>query len=174
VGTGMNAPVRSLAVYKGELYVGGDFTIAGGIAANYIAKWDGTSWSALGSGTNATVLSLGVYNGDLYAGGSFTVAGGSNADHIAKWNNPIGIEERNINVKIKAYLSLTSTILNISKDLNEFQNSEIEIVNYLGQTIIKMPYISTIDVSELASGIYMIKIKTNSKIYYSRFVKASN
>ena len=32
------------------LYAGGDFTTAGGVSANYIAKWDGESWSALGSG----------------------------------------------------------------------------------------------------------------------------
>ena len=35
------------------LYVGGDFTTAGGVAANHIAKWDGSSWSALGSGMDA-------------------------------------------------------------------------------------------------------------------------
>ena len=34
----------------GSLYAGGGFTTAGGVAANNIAKWDGTtsSWSALG------------------------------------------------------------------------------------------------------------------------------
>ena len=26
------------------------FTTAGGVAANYIAKWNGSAWSALGSG----------------------------------------------------------------------------------------------------------------------------
>ena len=35
---------------SGNLYAGGNFTTAGGVSANCIAKWDGTSWSALGSG----------------------------------------------------------------------------------------------------------------------------
>ena len=42
--------VSALAVSGSTLYAGGDFTTAGGSAANYIAQWDGSSWSALGSG----------------------------------------------------------------------------------------------------------------------------
>ena len=45
---------------SGNLYIGGSFTVAGGVIANGIAKWNGSSWSALGSGMNggaALVLS---------------------------------------------------------------------------------------------------------------------
>src|SRR5258705_34815 len=42
------------------LYVGGFFTTAGGVAANYVAKWNGSSWSALGSGMNGSVYALTV------------------------------------------------------------------------------------------------------------------
>jgi hypothetical protein len=34
----------------GNLYIGGQFTIAGQVIANRVAKWNGSSWSALGSG----------------------------------------------------------------------------------------------------------------------------
>ena len=70
-------------------YAGGDFTTAGGVTANRIAKWDGTtsSWSALGSGMNSTVRALAVDGGgNLYAGGDFTTAGGVTANYIAKWD----------------------------------------------------------------------------------------
>ena len=79
---------RSPAVVDGagNLYIGGDFTVAGDIVANYIAKWDGSSWSALGSGMNGSVSALAVSGSDLYAGGHFTTAGGSPANYIAKWN----------------------------------------------------------------------------------------
>jgi hypothetical protein len=55
--------------------------------ANHIAKWDGSSWSALGSGMNGGVSALAVDgSGNVYAGGNFTTAGGVSANFIAKWD----------------------------------------------------------------------------------------
>ena len=72
------------------LYAGGTFTSIDGIAASRIAKWDGTTWVALGAGMNSTVQALAVFDdGDglaLYAGGAFTSAGGVAANRIAKWD----------------------------------------------------------------------------------------
>ena len=70
----------------GNVYIGGEFTFAGTVAANYIAKWDGTTWSALGSGVDYYVGALAVSGSDLYVGGSFTNAGGVSAQGLAKWN----------------------------------------------------------------------------------------
>ncbi len=70
----------------GNLYVGGDFTIAGSVLANCIAKWDGSQWSLLGSGMNNRVSALAVHDGELYAGGGFTIAGSVLANCIAKWD----------------------------------------------------------------------------------------
>jgi hypothetical protein len=84
---GANSTVRAVAVDEaGNLYAGGDFTIVGDIRASRIAKWNGSSWSALGSGMNSSVFALAVAGGDLYAGGAFTNAGGITANRIAKWN----------------------------------------------------------------------------------------
>jgi hypothetical protein len=72
---------------NGDLVAGGTFTTAGGVAANYVARWDGSAWSELGSGTSSTVLALTVLpNGDLVAGGVFSAAGGVPANCIARWN----------------------------------------------------------------------------------------
>jgi hypothetical protein len=82
--------VRALAVSGSTLYAGGSFTTAGGSAANYIAQWNGSSWSALGSGISGGsythVSALAVSGSTLYAGGEFTTAGGSAANSIAQWN----------------------------------------------------------------------------------------
>ncbi len=84
--SGLNSTARTLAVIGNDLYVGGDFTTAGGTPAENIAKWNGTSWSALGSGMNNGVSALTVIGTELYAGGQFTSAGGVPANRIAKWN----------------------------------------------------------------------------------------
>src|SRR5258708_33670733 len=80
----MSCPVYARALAGSNLYAGGDFTMAGGIAVNGIARWDGTNWSALGSGMDADVLALALSGSGLYAGGKFTTAGGSTGNGIAK------------------------------------------------------------------------------------------
>lgn len=77
-------------VAPSTLYVGGTFTDAGGNAnADYIASWNGTSWSNLGPGSslNGAVNAIAVGGGKVIAGGNFTNAGGDpNADYIAAFN----------------------------------------------------------------------------------------
>ena len=81
-----NSVYAAVADGGGNLYIGGDFTIVGDVMANRVAKWNGSTWSALGSGMNSTVYALALSGSDLYAGGRFTTAGGSAANYIAKWN----------------------------------------------------------------------------------------
>lgn len=83
---GTNAPVRALAAYEDELYVGGEFDEAGGVSANHVAKWNGQQWSPLGSGTNGPVNALvSRFGVQLYAGGSFSLAGGVEVNNVAEW-----------------------------------------------------------------------------------------
>jgi hypothetical protein len=84
--------VRALAVDgSGNVYAGGYFTTAGGVAGtNCIAKWNGSIWSALGTGMNTGgfVRALAVDgSGNVYAGGAFSSAGGVSANRIAKWRS---------------------------------------------------------------------------------------
>lgn len=90
--------VHALAVFDDgagpgpALYVGGDFTSAGGVPVNNIARWDGSRWSTLAGGLNGTVLALAACDGGgdaepaLYVGGGFTEAGGVPSQHIARWD----------------------------------------------------------------------------------------
>lgn len=71
----------------GDIYAIGAFTGVNGVAANRIAKYNGTSWSALGTGLDNTALDLYfANNGQLYVGGSFHTAGGVTVNHIARWD----------------------------------------------------------------------------------------
>jgi len=87
LGTGVNSYVRAVEQYNGNIIVGGDFSMAGAISANKIAKWNPStpSWSAMGTGMNDYVKSMAVYNGTLFAGGPFTLADGQTRNCIAKW-----------------------------------------------------------------------------------------
>jgi hypothetical protein len=107
LGTGLFAPqgisplASALAEYDGKLIAAGYFTIAGGVAVNSIAAWDGSSWSPLGSGLMngsyaGSIWELAVYDGNLIAAGYFSTAGGSPAINIAAWDgsswSPLGQE----------------------------------------------------------------------------------
>lgn len=91
LGTGTNGVVRAILVAPEGIYVGGEFTSAGGVAnTTYIARWDGSSWNRVGNGLNGVVVSLALdADGSIYAGGTFTqeVGGAPNSlMYIARWN----------------------------------------------------------------------------------------
>jgi hypothetical protein len=104
-GSGVSGPVYSLHVFDRDgtgpitpsLYVGGEFTTAGGITVNRIARWDGSTWSRVGLVSNPGLGATSVKtlfdfdNGQgpmLYAGGDFTQSGNGSVSlrRIAKWN----------------------------------------------------------------------------------------
>jgi hypothetical protein len=89
----LNLVARALKQGPAGLYVGGEFLDAGGVAdADRVARWNGSTWSALGSGpgsqiSNGGVFAMAVTDDKLYVGGTFTNAGGNpDADFLAAWN----------------------------------------------------------------------------------------
>lgn len=100
LGTGISGPapfpgiVNAIAGVGTNLYVGGYFTSAGGIAAINIARWNGSNWQPVGLGVNDAVLALAASGDTLYVGGVFSSAGGTPANRIAKWDgsnwSPLG------------------------------------------------------------------------------------
>lgn len=77
-----------------QLIAGGGFTSAGGVAAKHVARWDGSTWHALGGGCSGNVFSLTTWDPDgpgpvspqLAVGGSFASAGGAPAAGVALWD----------------------------------------------------------------------------------------
>jgi hypothetical protein len=97
---GTNDRVRAMIVVGNDLYIAGDFTQVGDIAANHIARYNRTTnkWSTLGNGINGTVRALAFHDGLLYAGGGFTSAGQVTAYDVAFWDgttwHPFGTKAR--------------------------------------------------------------------------------
>lgn len=83
---GLNGPVRALISNGTDIFSGGSFTMAGGVPAGNIARWDGATWSGLGSSLNGPVYALATAESNLFVGGRFTVAGGVVASNLARWN----------------------------------------------------------------------------------------
>ncbi len=92
INTGSNVLSLGADNVNNVLYVGGTFTkvgTGGGLSATNVAKWNGSSWSALGSGCDNSVYALCMYNGNLYAGGWFATAGGVTVNYVAMWNGAV-------------------------------------------------------------------------------------
>ena len=83
---GANGTAFAIAVNGASVYAAGAFSTINGVSALNIARWNGSTWSALGSGLNGTAFALAVSGTDLYVGGSFTTAGGAPASNVARWN----------------------------------------------------------------------------------------
>jgi hypothetical protein len=97
MGGGLSGPAFAIAVLDTNVYFGGNFTNAGGVTANRIARWDGQAWSQVGGagvvGTG-TINAMAVIGTNLYVGGTFTNINGVRAARIARWNghtwSPLG------------------------------------------------------------------------------------
>jgi len=91
-GLGLNGTVYAIDIdSSGNVYVGGDFTNLSdsSLTLNYIAKWNGIQWSALGPGLNGTVRSIKIdTNNNVYVGGNFTNLSNNSLslNYIAKWD----------------------------------------------------------------------------------------
>lgn len=110
--------VRALFQDGTNLYAGGSFTNAGGVAARNVARWDGWQWSGLGAGIPGSgycqtfsgfscmfpVTSLVVVQGKLFAGGGFAAQYEPIPHYLAKWNGVtwtnLGSGEWNLDLSI--------------------------------------------------------------------------
>lgn len=98
LGTGVTrtpgtAAVNALASVGDDLFAGGAFDHAGGVATRQVARFDGAAWHALdpgfrepGGSSAEDVDALAVHDGALWLGGSFrALADGRTTSRVASW-----------------------------------------------------------------------------------------
>jgi hypothetical protein len=107
---GQATRVPGLAIFddgSGEaLYATGSFDTAGGVPAFGVAKWDGSTWSAVGSALTGQGFKMAVYDDghgkELYLGGNFTI--GATIVNITRWNGTawqnIGVADQSVNTLV--------------------------------------------------------------------------
>jgi hypothetical protein len=85
--------VTAMSKYRGELIVAGDFTHAGDVRVDGVARWNGSRWASVGTGVAIPsnqpypyVYSLAQYGEELVAVGGFRQIGGVPSRGVAAWN----------------------------------------------------------------------------------------
>ncbi|MBU0607038.1 MAG: hypothetical protein KKI08_04090, partial [Armatimonadetes bacterium] len=82
--------INSIAVDGSGVYACGKVTSMGGTTVNHVARWNGSTWHALGTGLSTANLdqcaTIAIGSNGLYVAGSFTTAGGVPASSVAQWN----------------------------------------------------------------------------------------
>jgi hypothetical protein len=94
LGKGLNNLPSTLAIYKDELYVCGDFDSAGDVKTDLIARWNGQRWASLGNGVKPindedaeiSIIAMQVFDGKLWVSGTFDSIGNVPARYVAQWD----------------------------------------------------------------------------------------
>ena len=87
---GVTGSVFTIDAGDCDMYVGGEFTNQRTSTNNYVARWDGGTWTILGDGpiegADGTIRSVTANGSDVYAAGSFASFDGVVVNGIARWN----------------------------------------------------------------------------------------
>lgn len=78
----------------GQVYMTGNFLSVNGVNANRVARYDGTTWHAMGTGIVQPQPGLGNYystamaaiGNEVYLAGAMTQVGGVTVNNVARWN----------------------------------------------------------------------------------------
>lgn len=185
--SGGNGQIHDMKTFGNDLYVVGVFSTAGGVPAQFVAKWDGTDWCGFGSTFNNILTALCFKNGELYVGGGFDTVDTDNVNHVAKWIGAsldtcghinVGIDDISSNNSLWVYPNPASDQITIEFELAGEKRVVIEIKNVLGQTIKTLSQRSvkgntrvTIDLDEFSSGLYCAQLIYGDNISVKKFVK---
>jgi len=188
VGGGVNFDVMDMMVYKGELYVVGNFNRIGegtewldpgsGTLCNGVAKWNGQEWECLlTEERDGRITTLDIHDDILYIGGEFRHIGGDSAmSMVAKrriFPNPIIDYEEEISI----YPNPSNGQLTL--EFGSYRDKiSINIFNALGQniwseTIEDIDEKQDLDLNNFSSGLYILQIESGG-IFTERKVVFEN
>jgi len=110
VANGVNGPVYALATDENDVYVGGSFTVAGGVGARNIARWNAItrSWYPLGAGPANGVAQGSVYailaaGEDVFVGDDFTIIDSIGGGSLARYRRTTDDWSRPFSVQLGSY-----------------------------------------------------------------------
>lgn len=87
LGSALNGSLFAAVIHKGDLYVGGTFTIGGTEDETLtLARWDGKQWHPVRTHFSGSIRTLLSFDGNLYAGGEFISVQDTTLHNFARWN----------------------------------------------------------------------------------------
>jgi hypothetical protein len=175
---------RRMEVYNDKLYIAGTFDQMGTMPAHYLVTYDGTEFCAVDNSINEPVWPVTVYKNKIYVGAAWFSSGVNGQDTVYFMGQQnkftpdtcqvfaVGVKETLPIKELSIYPNPVASILNISDEQNELQNSTVEITNSLGQNVVKVLFNNSIDVSSIQTGCYFITISTqDQKVLRFKFIK---
>ena len=151
--------VNSLTVHGANIYVGTD------CCGVYLSSNNGTNWTAVNAGlTNLEIHPIVVCDSFVYAG---TWGSGVWSRSLS---NLLSIDDINGNNSIAVYPNPSINSLTIEAQ----KQSTIEIININGQivkTVVCFNKSTSVDLTDLSRGVYIVRVKTDKKIVTKKIIK---
>ena len=156
----------------GAVYLSGTFTAVGGIAAVNIAKWNGSTWSALGDGLNGiTDITINPLTGELLALRASASGTFAFIDTVSVWN---GSSWNSLDIDLPGTVTLGSLLVKPDGTIILGYNTS-GTATYGGLTTVVnngsdlgYPEITITGPTSGTSRIYMIRnLTTNKSVYFN-------
>ena len=194
----LNQQPVAMKVYNDELYILGFFDMLGDQPAEGLIKWNGEKYTILNTDTlrrifpeqlgiplhlttaTGMIQSFDILNDTLYIAGSFYTIGKDTMRCIAKYNHalsdPIPAPTEN---NLSLYPNPSSNEVTIGYSLNGLQDVSFGIYDMQGKIVreVEKPnknagkYILKIDISSLATGMYIVRMQTANGALYKKLLK---
>ena len=164
-----------LRVIDDKLFAVGNIDTADALHVSNIATWDGNNWSAFSNDTfNNTVNDIAVFNSELYVTGGFTIINSDSINRIAKYDGwYLGEELPSKKIDdIKFYPNPVSD--NLTIESSTVEKKSLSIFDILGRQVCYENFSSqkhTVNVSELAKGIYFLSLQFAKTTYNAKIIK---
>ena len=121
--------------------------------------------------SSGNVYMIGTLSGtNIFGNTSITANSDMVIVKIAGGKTPTGLQEKTEKNGFLIYPNPVSDVLTIVLN-SQIKPSKVEVYNALGEIVLSAQNQSTLDVSELLTGIYTVKIKTEEKYFSQRMIK---
>ena len=175
-GSSVNAGngVYALKVINNELLVGGQFSQINGQNISNLAKWNGNIWTGFGHPGNGIVEAIAVYDSgginrcNLYTGGEVL---------FNQWKcTGVAAEDKSVSLSVSIFPNPVSDKIHIQFKEESSDKVFISMYSLLGaqvknQSFVHMGRTWEMDISDLPTGTYLIKVYTKRGMVVKKLVK---